>query len=638
MLASLRHEADFVATKATALRYRINTFFIKIIEKQIYFLVMNLNIATPARSVGCRILFVTEDQTIEERVRLSMALECVDHRTSSSVLLNSSAQSNIPDRSGGGLTELVCLQDESAMTASAEAALNDHRPYALVFVDGQLLHGKDYRQLLRQLWRVQRDLHVVIHGISQMESPEHIPVELDYPNNLLLLRSRLAPFEMAQLIRTLTGKHETNRKTLYRDLDLKAELLEAVRSYEDVCSKLRSEQDHRSQLEEKLCRKQRLETLGRFTAAMAHFFNNYLTVVQGRLSIASGNTIESPALRTSLQDLVVATKRAANVTSQFVAFNRREYLDPKPTDIVQLIESQASLLRQVIGESITVDVSHWANLPLVEADPACLEQCMFNLLLHSKDAMPQGGKLTIQLRGYRVADSSAAAQSPAGLKPGDYVLISIADTGMGMPPSELARLLDSNTLLEDSDEGADIALILAQSMVRLQGGWLAADSVPGTGTEFRIYLPVSEGSEMLPPAERKRTELTKVQESSTILIVDDEESVRQVMEYVLTNQGHNVLVASDSNEAWKLWRSRSSVIQLVITDIQLPGGANGFDLEQAIKDSDPTMPVVFTCGYCPENLGNAKELKVGENFLPKPFGMVELLKIVGHALQRTAKL
>lgn len=566
-----------------------------------------------------------------------MALHHVDSRSSSALLLATPHTTPEVRENFGDPVELVCHGCETDAVNQVESAIHEHRPFTLVFIDARLLHGKDYRSILRRLWQLQRDLFVVLYAASQLESVEQLPVELGHPRQLLVLNPQLAPFEVAQLIRTFAAKHASDDKSMYRDLDLRAELLEAVRKYEDVSSRLRTEQDLRSQLEEKLRRKQRMETLGRFTDAMTHFFNNYLTVLQGRLSLASAAAVEHPALRNSLDDLLVTTKRASNVTAQFVAVNRREYLHPQPTNVAQLIDSQAQLLKQVMGESITLEVSHWADLPLVEADPACLEQCLFNLLVHSREAMPKGGKLTIQTRRHQIADSDAAAQTHPEAKPGSHVLISIADTGGGMSPAEVGRLLDSNTILQDSEEKGNIALILVQSMLRLQGGWLAVDSVPDTGTEFRIYLPASEAAEAAPPAEKQPLDLTTAQESSTILIVDDEESVRQVMEYVLTSQGHNVLIASDSNEAWRLWRSRASVIKLVITDIQLPGGANGFDLEKAIKESDPTMPVIFTCGYCPSKISNAKELQVGENFLPKPFGMVELLNIVGQALQRSVK-
>ena len=131
---------------------------------------------------------------------------------------------------------------------------------------------------------------------------------------------------------------------------------------------------------------------------------------------------------------------------------------------------------------------------------------------------------------------------------------------------------------------------------------------------------------------------TNAEDESTILIVDDEDSVRQVMEYVLTSQGHRVLTAADANEAWAIWREKASVIRLALIDVKLPGGVSGFDLEKAIAQDDPTLPVIFTCGYSPTGQSNAKELKAGENFLPKPFGMVELLNIVGQALLKPARL
>ena len=182
-------------------------------------------------------------------------------------------------------------------------------------------------------------------------------------------------------------------------------------------------------------------------------------------------------------------------------------------------------------------------------------------------------------------------------------------------------------------------MILVLGLVRMQAGWIDVRTVLEVGSEFSIYLPVATGT--APTAatpEKKLLSHNAEDESSTILIVDDEDSVRQVMEYVLTSQGHKVLTAGDANEAWTIWREKASIIKLALIDVKLPGGVSGFDLEKALASDDPTLPVIFTCGYSPTTLSNAKELKAGENFLPKPFGMVELLNIVGQALLKPARL
>lgn len=245
----------------------------------------------------------------------------------------------------------------------------------------------------------------------------------------------------------------------------------------------------------------------------------------------------------------------------------------------------------------------------------------------------------IQTRPLFIADAATASQMHAEANAGEYVVMTISDTGKGMTAAELAGLFDAAKLSSDQEGGADIALILVQGLVRLQGGWVEGRSVQEVGTEFSIYLPVATGTAPTPgTSEKKLLNHNVGNESSTILIVDDEDSVRQVMEYVLTSQGHKVLTAADANEAWAIWREKAAVIKLALIDVKLPGGVSGFDLEKALAAEDPTLPVIFTCGYSPTSLSNAKELKAGENFLPKPFGMVELLNIVGQALLQPARL
>ncbi len=600
---------------------------------------MYLNTIQPSTLASCsRILIVTEERTIKEDLRISHALQNTDHSGSSSAPLAMAKQCNAAKPAAPPL-DVVCSMNEKEALALVENALQTHKPFSLVIMDGRLLHGKDFRHTIKRLWQIQRDLHVVLHAVSQMESFEQIPLELGSNPHLLVLKFRLVPFEITQLIRTLATRHNAEQQSSHRNLSLNAQLLEVTSRFEDVSNRLRIEQDHRKQLEDKLCRNQRLETAGRFADAMAHFFNNYLTVIQGHLEIGQAAQNGNTNAPSSLNELLVATQRAAGVTAQFVAFNRREYLQPAPVHLGQIIDAQAALLQRAMGEQISIQVSHTPDLPCVMADLASLEQIIFNLLIHARDSMPEGGRLMIQTRQLTLSDAETASQMHPDATPGQYVAMVLSDTGRGMNPAEISRLFDASQLSPGQDGGADIALILVQGLVRLQGGWLHVSSVQEIGSEFSICLPVASGSIQAPATPGKKLlNSSSDDEATTILVVDDEDSVRQVMEYVLTSQGHKVLTAADANEAWAQWRSHSSIIKLAIVDVKLPGGVSGFDLEKALSNEDPTLPVIFTCGYSPTSLSNAKELKVGENFLPKPFGMVELLNIVGQALLLPARL
>jgi two-component system, NtrC family, sensor kinase len=600
---------------------------------------MYLNTIQPNLVTCSRILIVTEERSLQEDLRISHALQNMNASGSSSAPLGAT-QNNSKAKAASPAPDVVCTANEKEALALIESAAQGHKPFSLVFIDGRLFYGKDYRHVIHRLWQLQRDLHVVLHAVSQLESFEQIPIDLGANHQLLVFKFRLVPFEITQLIRTLTSRHGAENQTSHRNLNLNAQLLEVTSRFEDVSNRLRLEQDHRKQLEDQLCRTQRMETVGRFADAMAHFFNNYLTVIQGHLEVSQmTQDAGSGMLPATLKELIIATQRAAGVTSQFVSFNRREYLQPTPLHLGQVIDGQASMLQQAIGEQIVMQISHHPDLPSVMADQAALEQIIFNLLIHARESMPMGGRLMIQTRPLLIPDAATASQMHAEAKPGEYVAMAISDTGKGMTPAELAGLFDAAQMSSAPEGIADIALILVQGLVRMQGGWIDARSVVDVGTEFSIYLPVATGTAPATATPDKKLLSNNGEDAaSTILIVDDEDSVRQVMEYVLTSQGHKVLTAADANEAWAIWREKSSVIKLALVDVKLPGGVSGFDLEKALAAEDPTLPVIFTCGYSPTSLSNAKELKAGENFLPKPFGMVELLNIVGQALLQPARL
>ncbi|MDI1312369.1 response regulator [Prosthecobacter sp.] len=602
---------------------------------------MYLNTIQHNLSASSRILIVTEERSLQEDLHISNTLQNMSHSGSSSASLGVD-QVSTKARAATSAAVVVCTANEKEAVELVEAAAQGHKPFSLVIIDGRLFYGKDYRGIINRLWQSQRDLHVVLHAVSQLESFEQIPIDLGSNPHLLVFKFRLVPFEITQLIRTLTNKHGAENQTSHRNLSLNAQLLEVTTRFEDVSNRLRLEQDHRKQLEDQLCRNQRLETVGRFADAMAHFFNNYLTVIQGHLEVAQLNqegTGSCTLPTATLKELILATQGAAGVTSQFVSFNRREYLQPTPLHLGQIIDGQSAMLQKAIGEQIAIQISHHPDLPSVMADQASLEQIIFNLLIHARESMQTGGRLMIQTRPMTIPDAETACQMHAEAKPGEYVVMTISDTGKGLNPAELAGLFDSSKLSSDQEGGADISLILVQGLVRMQGGWVEGRSVLEVGTEFSIYLPVATGSTpALATPEKKLLSNNTEDEASTILIVDDEDSVRQVMEYVLTSQGHKVLTAADANEAWAIWREKASVIKLALVDVKLPGGVSGFDLEKALAAEDPTLPVIFTCGYSPTTLNNAKELKAGENFLPKPFGMVELLNIVGQALLQPARL
>lgn len=580
-----------------------------------------------------RILIASDQGDIDESVRLALAFH-LGPAGGSSAAIAKQVVTEAPTLLSQ--LEIVRCGSDYELVAEVEKAASERRSFGLLVVDAGLLRDKNPKALLLRLWHFQRDLPVLLHAASHVANYEHLSDELGGATRLLLMRLRLLPFEMSQLISLIIGRKMSDPATVQRDHDLSSQLFDMTRRLEDASAKLKVEHDKRVQLEEKLARVHRLETVGRLADGVAHFFNNQLTALQGHLGIALSERDGSPRLLASLEELQAIARRAADITSLLIAFNHREFREPVPVNLVNAVEAEAVLIKHVLGADIALEIALGTKLPLVLVDSACLGQILLNLVVVASDGMPSGGKLSIHTHRHKVEDDSVHAK-------GDYIALVVSGQGQGldmelqteqdnMQPSRLHR-----SGQPESKEAPEAGLPLVQSLVRRVGGWMDVKTVVGVGAEFSIYLPVAEG-DRVEEAGPSASPHSHGSDKATILIVDDEDAVSQVMEYVLTSQGHKVLVARDANEAWQLWLSKRSVIKLAIVDVQLPGGSSGFDLEKALHDEDPLLPVVFICGYTASSLRGRTNLVPGENFLPKPFGMTELLKVVGKALLREARL
>lgn len=596
---------------------------------------MLLTPSHPISATKDRVLFFSGDKNIHEDVRLSMVLH---HKELFGISSGSSSAQISPNAARPSLeaVDIGRCESETEVLVSVEAAAAEHRPITVVIVDGRLFHHRDPKGFFRQLWHFQRELYIVLHDMADAVNTDQLASDLGDPVHLLLLKGRLTAFELGQFIRVLVAKSGHDKKTSYRDLNLNTQLLDLARRFEDASNRLHAEQEHRMRLEDRLFRAQRLETLGRLAEGVAHYFNNHLTVTQGHLSIALSARDGSPRLLTSLDEVLTSSREAAEVTAQLLKFNHLQSGAPSPVNLEQCINSEAVLMKHVLGAQIGVEAWFESGLPDVMADAANLGQIILTLAVHARDAMPSGGRLSIRAHRVQIADEVAARRLHAEARPGEYVVLAIGDTSQGLKSSEIAALFDRSGN-HTGEIGQAASLIPVQGLVRQLHGWMDIKSITDVGTEFLIYLPAAQSYGTAPSSPVKSRPEAEDQ-GATILVVDDEDSVRQVMEYVLTSQGHNVLVARDANEAWQLWRSRKAVIKLAIVDVQLPGGASGFDLEKALNEEDPSLPVIFTCGFAAANLKHTKQLVTGENFLPKPFGMPELLTVVGNALLKPARL
>jgi signal transduction histidine kinase/FixJ family two-component response regulator len=392
------------------------------------------------------------------------------------------------------------------------------------------------------------------------------------------------------------------------------------------------------QAEDALRQAQKMEAVGQLTGGLAHDFNNMLAGVAGHLELMKlrlrmGQTGDLPA---RIDAALGVTQRAAALTHRLLAFSRRQALDPKPTSVNALVMSMTDLICRSAGPSIVVRTRLQAALWTTLCDPNQLESALLNLANNARDAMPEGGAIVIETENAVIAPLQAGRYGD--LKPGEYVLVTVRDSGAGMPPDVLARAFDPFFTTKPMGQGTGLGLSMVYGFARQSGGQVRIDSSPGQGTEVRLLLPrliaeapapaVLEGDAPLPAACRK----------GTVLVVDDEADIRGVMAEVLRLQGYTVLEAADAPQALhqlhEMSQSRGAGRRpdMLITDIGLPNGMNGRQLADQVRAQWPQVPVLLVTGYAESTVMRNDTLPAQMELLTKPFAMTALAEKVGAML------
>ena len=373
--------------------------------------------------------------------------------------------------------------------------------------------------------------------------------------------------------------------------------------------------------QEALRQSQKMEAVGQLTGGIAHDFNNLLAGISGSLEMLETRIGQNRFgdLNRYIEAAMGSTRRAAALTQRLLAFSRRQVLDPKPVDANRLIAGVDDLIRRTLGPSITLEVVGAGGLWLTRIDPSQLENALLNLSINARDAMPEGGRLTIET-GNRWLDARAARDRE--LPPGQYVSISVSDTGTGMTPEVIERAFDPFFTTKPLGQGTGLGLSMIHGFVRQSGGQIRAYSEPGAGTTMTLYLPRFSGEldaadelAAAPPADAGHGE--------TVLVIDDEPVVRMLMLEVLQDAGYACLEAEDGPSGLKILQSEAR-IDLLITDVGLPGGMNGRQVADAARATRPELKVLFVTGYAENAAIGAGHLDGGMEVITKPFAMAEM--------------
>ncbi|MCD6118538.1 response regulator, partial [bacterium] len=382
----------------------------------------------------------------------------------------------------------------------------------------------------------------------------------------------------------------------------------------------------RRELEEKLRHAEKLEAIGQLAGGIAHDFNNIMTGIFGYCDLLEGELVRKSRASEYVREITDAAERAADLTSKLLAFSRKQVIEAIDLNINDAIEKAVGLLKRVLGEHIELDVIPGHNLGTVFADPSQISQIIMNLAVNARDAMLEGGKLTIETEN--VAINGAYCETHPWAKPGRYVLLSVADTGCGIPPDVLKHVFEPFFTTKDVDKGTGLGLATVYGIIKQHEGMVNIYSEVGKGTSVKIYLPI---------VERKAAEIgTKVEKKvlggeETILLVEDDETVRQMTSRLLENAGYTIILATNGIEAVNIFRKKGDSIDLVLTDMMMPK-MSGDEVCEKVRNIRENIKCIISSGYSIQSLPSALKGQSGIPILTKPFSPDALLRSVREVL------
>ena len=383
--------------------------------------------------------------------------------------------------------------------------------------------------------------------------------------------------------------------------------------------------------DQQLAQAQKMEAVGQLTGGVAHDFNNLLTVIMGNLEMAEGRAGEDPRLRSALGSAMTAAGQAADLIRQLLAFARQQPLQPQALDLDRVVAGMTPMLRRTLGEHIEITVKPSEGLHLALVDRTQLENALLNLAVNARDAMPQGGKLTIETENVHL-DSGYAARN-AEVTPGDYAMLAVSDSGVGMPPTVIERALQPFFTTKGPGKGTGLGLSMVYGFVKQSGGHMKIYSEVGHGTTMRLYLPSATGEKA--SAEAPPLEAGLPRGNETVLVVEDDAQVRKLVVSQLAGLGYRVLEAPDGPAAEAILEG-GQPIDLLFTDIVMPGGMTGHQLVERARRRLPGLKVLFTSGYTENAILHQGRLDPGVHLLSKPYKKLDLAREIRRVLDSLA--
>jgi PAS domain S-box-containing protein len=389
----------------------------------------------------------------------------------------------------------------------------------------------------------------------------------------------------------------------------------------------RAAEEEQAQLQARLAHAQRLETVGRLAGGVAHDFNNMLHVILGFAALLTRRLAGDKGLSGYVSEIERAALRAQEVTRQLLAFSRKQLVSPIPSNLNTLVAGTAGGLARLIGEDVELRVVAGEGLWTVDVDPAQVDQILINLAVNARDAMPRGGKLTVETANVQLDEAYCGRH--VGARPGQYVLLAVSDDGLGMDEETLAHVFEPFFTTKETGKGTGLGLATVHGIVEQNGGFVAAYSEPGRGSTFKVYLPRAPDrgpGVAAPPPEEAQPGGT-----GRVLVVEDDEAVRRLTAAAVESIGYTVVAAGNAADALELCARDEPAIDVVLTDVVMPG-MSGKELRDRLLSLRPGLKVLFTSGYTANVIAHHGILEDGVHFIAKPFGVTELARKLREAL------
>jgi len=383
----------------------------------------------------------------------------------------------------------------------------------------------------------------------------------------------------------------------------------------------------RKRLEDQLLQAQKMEAVGRLAGGVAHDFNNMLTVIAGYNRMILDELSPLDPLRGCAEEVLKAADRAGALTKQLLAFSRRQVMQPCVMSVNTTIEHTEKMLRRLIGEDVELVLSLLDEVGNIKADPSHIEQAIVNLAVNARDAMPNGGRITVETANVHLDETYA--RTHLGVKPGDFVMVAVSDTGQGMDAETRRRIFEPFFTTKEKGKGTGLGLATVYGLVKQLGGDIWVYSEPGQGTTFKLYFPRVVETATLPP--ETPVQADEAPATETILVVEDEQAVRDLTVKILRKLGHTVLAAANGAEAVEISNSYTGTIALLLTDVVMPN-MSGRQVAEELLKVRPGLKVLYLSGYTDNTVVHHGVLEDGVEFLPKPFSREALARKIRDVL------